>query len=281
MESRLNKKILVVDDESYNLERIVQIVEQGEEAYDILQTLDAEFALSIALEEQPDLIITDWEMPGMDGIAFIKKLKEYPTTKDIPVIMCSGVMTSSNSLKVALEAGAIDFIRKPIDKVELSSRIRSMLLLSSSYKDNLDLKDRELASTALSIVKANEYNQSILKTVKDLSSRFAVLDEDLARELDALSATISSKIRGDAWEQFESYFMNVHPAFIQQLVLKFPNLTPNDIKLAALLRLNLTTKDIADVTFISPDSIKTARHRLRRKLGLPSGDNITAFLLKI
>jgi len=82
----------------------------------------------------PDLIITDWEMPIMNGIEFIKLLKSNEKTHDIPVIMCTGVMTTPENLKTALDAGAVDYIRKPVEKLELMARVNSMLKLSDSIK---------------------------------------------------------------------------------------------------------------------------------------------------
>ncbi len=129
-----NYTILVADDQPSNLESILNFFEESNEPYSVLQAIHGEMACMIAKKKQPDLIIMDWEMPVMNGIDAIKKLKSDKKTKDIPVIMASGVMVSSEHLKTALDAGAVDYIRKPIDKVELIARVRSMLELSDSYK---------------------------------------------------------------------------------------------------------------------------------------------------
>lgn len=127
--------ILVADDQPSNLETILNFFEESNEPYSVLQAIHGEMACMIARKKQPDLIIMDWEMPVMNGIDAIKKLKNDKQTRDIPVIMASGVMVSSEHLKTALDAGAVDYIRKPIDKVELIARVRSMLELSDSYKE--------------------------------------------------------------------------------------------------------------------------------------------------
>jgi signal transduction histidine kinase len=89
----------------------------------------------------PDLIITDWEMPGMSGIDLIKKLKNNKMTFDIPVIMCTGVMTSSKNLMTARNVGAADYIRKPIDKIELLAITKANLHLADNYRKIKDLND--------------------------------------------------------------------------------------------------------------------------------------------
>lgn len=130
----MKHKILIVDDEVANLQIIVEILEEASSEYEIFQTLNGQRALEIVPKVTPDIIITDWEMPVMNGIELIRELKAKPETADIPVIMCTGVMITPDNLRTALEAGAVDYIRKPIDAVELIARLRSMLELADSAK---------------------------------------------------------------------------------------------------------------------------------------------------
>jgi len=127
-------KILVVDDEINYIKSIVQSLIESKEPYILYQALNGKLAFKIATSELPDLIITDWEMPEMTGIELIVKLKQHELTSEIPVVMCTGVMTNSENLHTALMSGAVDFIRKPIDKIELIARVKSMLVISDSRK---------------------------------------------------------------------------------------------------------------------------------------------------
>ena len=127
--------ILIVDDNPDNLETIVEFLQDSELDITILKAPNGKVACKLAGKKLPDLIITDWEMPEMNGIETIECLKSNPITKDIPVIMCTGVMTETKHLKTALDAGAVDYIRKPIEKIELIARVGSMLKLSESYKE--------------------------------------------------------------------------------------------------------------------------------------------------
>ncbi len=131
----LSKRILIIDDQPENLKTIVDIFETECKSFDIVQAPNGRIALTILEKITPDIIITDWEMPEMDGIEFIKELKKDPRTADIPVIMCTGIMISSENLNTALEAGAIDYIRKPIDKIELLARTKSNLHLAEQYTE--------------------------------------------------------------------------------------------------------------------------------------------------
>jgi signal transduction histidine kinase len=128
-------KILIVDDEAEQQMAIMNVIAAYEQEYDVLSAFDGQKGLEIALNEAPDLIISDWEMPVMDGIEFIKKLKKDNKTTDIPVIMCTGIMISSENLQTALLAGAVDYVRKPIDKIELIARINANLHLADKYNE--------------------------------------------------------------------------------------------------------------------------------------------------
>jgi diguanylate cyclase (GGDEF)-like protein len=73
-------------------------------------------------------------MPVVDGIELIRRLRDDQSTREILVIMCTGVMTTSKNLEAALDAGAVDYIRKPVDELELIARTRSMLQLAATLK---------------------------------------------------------------------------------------------------------------------------------------------------
>ncbi len=123
--------ILLVDDDINNLELLVERLLRE---YRIIMANNGRDALQIARKEIPDLIITDWDMPVMNGIEMIKALKGDNTTQEIPVIMTTGIKLTSFDLETALNAGAIDYLRKPIDDIELIARIRSAIRFSENRK---------------------------------------------------------------------------------------------------------------------------------------------------
>lgn len=98
-----------------------------------MQTTVPTITIDIAKKMHPDLIITDWFMLQMNGLEFIKKIKSNPETKDILIMVATGVMTAANDMKVAMEAGATDFIRKPIDEIELLARTNSMMQIKTAF----------------------------------------------------------------------------------------------------------------------------------------------------
>ncbi len=158
--------ILIVDDEPDNLQALADLLKASEKPYNIIRALDGQVALKMAIKKQPDLVITDWEMPVMNGIEFIRQLRHTAEIKDTPVIMCTGVMTTSKNLQTALEAGASDYIRKPVDPIELVARTNSMLELAAKSKQII----RQNEIIALEMAKSDQLLHNILpeKVVREL-----------------------------------------------------------------------------------------------------------------
>ncbi len=129
----MSHKILVADDEKLTLAVTTNMLRLSNEKYTVLKAANGRIACELADKECPDMIILDWEMPVMNGIEALKQLKSDETLREIPVIMATG-LTSSDKLQEALDAGAVDYIRKPVDKIELLARVKSSLLLYDSFR---------------------------------------------------------------------------------------------------------------------------------------------------
>ncbi|MCP4311685.1 MAG: PAS domain S-box protein [Bacteroidetes bacterium] len=138
---RSSPKILVVDDESYNIELLDFILQK--EGYETDSASGGLIALEKARTEQFSLILLDLVMPEMDGYEVIKILKQDPVTRDIPVIFISANMDESSYIK-GIELGALDYFRKPYNRYELVLKIRNYYKireLESDLKD--ELKERK------------------------------------------------------------------------------------------------------------------------------------------
>ena len=153
-------KILIVDDEPDIVNNMVKMLKDNP-AYYFYQALEGKTAYKIAISRIPDLIICDWIMPEMNGIEMIKKIKQHADTKHIPIIMATGTMMTTQDLKTALEAGAVDYIRKPIDKIELRARVRSVLLLADAF-NTLKKNNTELIKAKTEAEQANRLKNEFL-----------------------------------------------------------------------------------------------------------------------
>lgn len=274
-----NYSILIVDDEPDIIRQIADYFTKAGLMYRFFHATNGELALKIALSRAPDLVILDWEMPGMNGIQVLQALKSNAKLKDIPVIMATGIMISSDNLKTALESGASDYIRKPIDPLELIARTRSILVLSEYHKENLKYKDKELALHAMHLLQHKTFNTKLFKQLKEIYLATEQTDGNAHSLLKTLIRQTEILIREEeTWKNFRVFFDLLQPEFIKKLLDKSPNLTPAEIKLSIFLRLQMTTKDIAIITFQEVSSIKTSRKRLRKKLGLETNVHMINFL---
>lgn len=144
-------RLLLVDDEPLNLKLYKKMLQDF--SFQIVTAANGQECLEKVHELSPEIILMDWNMPVMDGIETLKRLKEDETYKDIPVLMITGVMTSSEDLAFAMSLGAIDFLRRPFDKLELTARVRNVLLLTQSLKtlkeQNSALENKSLFVTSL------------------------------------------------------------------------------------------------------------------------------------
>lgn len=177
--------LLIADDEPHNLQAITDILNDSEISYRFITVPNGKLLVDAATKKLPDLIISDWDMPEMDGLEAVAKLKLNEETAHIPVIMCTGVMTSPAHLKQALQAGASDYIRKPVEATELLARINSMLELSGSYQQIKQQKEEleqlnNLKNHLLSILSHDLKSPlNALKGMLNLFEENALSEEDL------------------------------------------------------------------------------------------------------
>jgi two-component system, OmpR family, alkaline phosphatase synthesis response regulator PhoP len=117
-------KILVVDDNEQNLELLVAYLETLE--CSVLTAVDGVDALEKISAEKPDMILLDIMMPRMSGFEVCRKIKADPTTRDIPVIMVTA-LNELTDIERGVESGTDDFITKPVNRLELTTRVKSLL----------------------------------------------------------------------------------------------------------------------------------------------------------
>ena len=115
--------ILVVDDQVSVLRELVDLLGAEFQGVQVFQSADPTRALAIARAERPTVVLTDWDMPGLDGLSLVHALTSDQATADIGCLICTGKHVGSAELRRALELGTKDYLRKPTESVELSARI--------------------------------------------------------------------------------------------------------------------------------------------------------------
>lgn len=155
---------------------------------------------------------------------------------------------------------------------------KAIVLEKNKLEDELEYKKKELITNVMYLMKKSEFIADISKRLQSISDRPQEHQENL---LNKIIGEIDRNTSNEVWLDFETRFQEVYSNFYKGLSEKFPTLTPNDLKLCAFLKLNLSSKDISSLTFQSVDTLKIARHRLRKKLGLTREDNLVSFLNQI
>ena len=171
--------ILIVDDEIFNIEVVLGFLE--DEGYKLSYNTNPKEALERIYTESFDLILLDINMPGMDGIEVCSRVKENATTKDIPIIFLSA-MSDTNTITEAFDNGAVDYITKPFNGLELIARVNTHIQLRRYIKE-LQVKQEKLAQIVATDVQTGLPNRlrflSIIKRetqlVKEEPSRLSLL----------------------------------------------------------------------------------------------------------
>ena len=140
-------RVLVVDDDRAIREMLSQVL--GREGYDVTVAADGSAALETMSHHRPDVILLDIVLPGPDGFEICRQLKQDPRTLLTPVILVTGLGQREQRIR-GIEAGADDFLTKPVDKEELLARVRSLVRIKR-YTDDLDSAASILMSLAVQI----------------------------------------------------------------------------------------------------------------------------------
>jgi hypothetical protein len=200
--------------------------------------------------------------------------------KEKQVIRLSNYLLWGGILIVLAVASTIIFFLKRINRKDRQLLyIREQMSIAEAgqrkwkeqqMKNDLEHKEAQLSAMALQMYQKNE----LMRELKEKLEQTATIQgNEVSRILN----------RGQAqdreWADFDTHFESLNRNFYTRLKQHFPGISPNDLKLCALIKLNLSIKEMAGILNISPDSVKTARYRLRKKLQLNTEDNLTDFIL--
>ncbi len=219
-------------------------------------------------------------MPDLDGIEAVKLLKDDVLTAIIPVIFITCVPDKSVMMN-AYEVGVTDFINKPIISDELLVRVKSALKMSDFQRENLDGVRKEMLAQSLKNVYYDGLQSKFLNTLKEFkdaaSTETIKTDSPLRDVIRELEANTKDK----TWDRLETIVQESDSEFLRKLGDKHQNLTRTEIKLCYMLKLNMSTKDISNLTYQTQESVHLARIRLRKKLKLTSDENLSGYLLSL
>lgn len=160
--------------------------------------------------------------------------------------------------------------------------LKVVLSENQALHNSIEMKRQEVMNVALSIVEQREYLESLNETVKQISKSSD--ERERTQLLSELSASLKQRLSYDRdvdSQYFYAQAESLHEDFNAKLSENFPDLTPQERRLATLLRLGFSSKYIATLMNITPKSVEISRYRLRQKLGLGKGDNLVNFIKSI
>ncbi len=181
-------RILVVDDKEYNRELMEAIL--SPQGYEVFLAADGVEALDTVAQILPDLVMLDVMMPVMDGFQVARQLKAHEETRGIPIVMVTALKDVTDRVN-ALEAGADDFLSKPVERIEVLARVRSLLKVKQyndqtrryqkELEEQVQLKTEQLRATLRNL------QQATLETIYRLSRAAEYKDEDTHAHLFRMS----------------------------------------------------------------------------------------------
>lgn len=167
----------------------------------------------------------------------------------------------------------LDKTQKELELKELENKQQAMRFANEKLQQDIASKNKELATSTMNIIKKNEFLNRIKSRINNRKS-----DKDLQDVIKIIDENLNDS---DDWKLFESAFNNADKHFLTTIKSSHPNLTPNDLRLCAYLRLNLSSKEIAPLLNISTRSVEVKRYRLRKKMNLPHEVSLTNYILEL
>ncbi|MEN8251606.1 MAG: hypothetical protein ABFS32_21970 [Bacteroidota bacterium] len=159
------------------------------------------------------------------------------------------------------------------------ARSNATKIENQRIEEELAYKKREMTANVLSLMKKNEILAEISNSMLEVE-RQAVKPET-KDAINKIAAKIRKTSDEEIWEEFNIRFKEVHIDFHSKLLRLYPDLSPSEQRLCAFLRMNMSTKDISELSGVDPRSINNTRSKVRKKMGLANDENLVSYLSKI
>jgi len=253
----MSARILVVDDIEANVRLLAAKLEA--EYYDVLTASDGATALAIAASEAPDIVLLDVMMPGMDGFAVCRRLKDDPLTRHIPVVLVTALDSRGDKI-TGLDAGADEFLTKPIDDMLLFARVRSLTRLKMAIDE---LRQREASGRRLGVIGGASGR------LGGTGGRVLVVDDN-PRQLQRVMAELSVEHRPVAEIEPENALLTAKGP-VDVVLINAAARNFDGLRLAASLRSDERTRHVPVLAILDADD----RKRLVKALEIGVNDVLT------
>jgi len=163
-----------------------------------------------------------------------------------------------------------------LEKARLEDQLFAEQQINKLQNEKLEHQNRELSTRILSAINKNDTMNNILNELEEIKVNGDGIYDNCYKKINQL---VKENLSTDKeWDQFKLHFEEVNPGFFFNLMEKYPELTQNELKMCAYYRINLNTKEIAKMLSVTPAAIQKSRHRLRKKMNIPSETELPEFM---
>jgi len=238
----MTARILVVDDIRTNIK--VLEAKLTSEYYEVITAANGPEALESANHGNPDLILLDVMMPGMDGFEVCRRLKADPATAHIPVIMVTALGDPEDRVQ-GLSAGADDFLTKPVDDIAMFARVRSLLRVKLMLDE---LRMRERTSQSLGVLSA-----PVPSVEEDYANAKILLIEDNPRDQVRLQRMIEGQFKIGMQADGAAGIAEARRQEYDSIVVSLGLKNPDGLRLCSQLRTTEETRNVPILLLVGPD----------------------------
>ena len=235
----MSARILVIDDIDANV-RLLE-AKLTADYYEVLTATDGVTGLAIAASEQPDIILLDVMMPGMDGFQVCRRLKEDPATRHIPVVLVTALDGRADRI-AGLDAGADEFLTKPIEDIMLFARVRSLTRLKVVLDE---LRDRENSGRRVGVI------STAANRMAGSGGRVLIVDDN-ERQAQRLANELAVEHRPVIEGDLDKAHLTARGP-VDLVILNTTARSFDGLRFAAQLRSHETTRNIPILALIDPD----------------------------
>lgn len=238
-----------------------------------------DYQLVLKLLEESLRLATEHGLLERQYLIYDKFSLVYESLSDLPKALKYSRLASETKVQYSAQITTrqIQDLKYRLDIEQVQSEREMLRLQGEQYKIQLEAKNNELNISALALASKNEVLTSIKRRLNAMQNNIRNLTFS---DFNELISDVDTHVRSDVQMQgITKELSDFHQDFIKKLTAEFPSLTRTELKICSLLKLNLNTKEIADFMCVSFKSVEVYRAKVRKKLGLEEGENLTAFLI--
>jgi DNA-binding NarL/FixJ family response regulator len=283
--------ILTIDDEENIRQSIRDYLEDCD--FNVIEAASGPEGLEALSTEKPDLVLLDLRMPEMDGLEVLRIMTE--SSPNVPVIVISGVGVITDAV-AALRLGAWDYLIKPIEDmsilrhaVDMALERARLLLENRRYREHLEeevsRRTEQISEQVETIKRKNIALQELLNTFQTQKRK---VEQKIASNLESVVLPMLlahkqglSGIQKNVVTQIQQVLTDIASPLVAKLSRSFTSLTPREVRICQLIRQGLGIKETAQIEGIAPNTVRTHRRNIRRKLGIANNKvNLRTYLME-